>query len=274
MPTASLSQVLQKQLDNQQNPPPQTSKPPAELWQNVKPAPTCEICGDTGVYRLDLPLGHPQFGRLIRCKCKAQEDAQRQQRLSGLSERERRIRLADIDTSRPGTARMVAACHEFLARPSQIVTIYGGPGTGKTTALMAVINHSREAGKQAVYVRMFDLIAYIQAGFRDNEDDNYSRLIRYSREIEILAIDEFDKVSMTEWQQIQISALMEDRQRLAEDGQVGTLIAMNGEPANLPDWIYSRLRDGRNQIVNNTDNDVRPLFQPYLLDPRTGEFVG
>lgn len=173
---------------------------------------------------------------------------------------------------------MVSACKEFLAYPFQIVTIYGGPGNGKTMVLQAAVNQSVEAGRRAVYVTSFDLISYIRAAFNSQDkkvidEDAYSRLRRFE-EIEILAIDEFDKVRMTEWVQEQITDLIDRRYRLALEGQAGTLIAMNGDPANLPDWIYSRLRDGRNQIVNNTDNDVRRLFQPYLLDPRTGELVG
>lgn len=247
-------------------------------WQNVKPAPTCEICEDTGYYRLDLPFGHPQFGKAIRCECKAQEDAQRLQRLSGLHESERKIRLADIETSRPGTARMVNACKDFLAYPFQIVTIHGGPGNGKTMVLQAAVNQSLESGKRAIYVTSFDLISYIRAAFNPQDkkvidEDAYSRLRRFE-EIEILAIDEFDKVRMTEWVQEQITDLIDRRYRLALEGQAGTLIAMNGDPVNLPDWIYSRLRDGRNQIINNSDNDLRPLFQSCLLDPRTGEIIG
>lgn len=141
-------------------------------------------------------------------------------------------------------------------------------------ALQAVINHCLEEGKRAVYVTSFDLISYIRAAFNPQDkkvidEDAYSRLRRFE-EIDILAIDEFDKVRMTEWVQEQFTDLIDRRYRLALEGQTGTLIAMNGDPIQLPDWIYSRLSDGRNQIINNTDNDLRPL----MYHPHTGELVG
>lgn len=278
MTTAKLDQVLAnvQTRTRQQSQPPQTSKPPAVQWQSensIQTKSACDICGGDGYYRLDVPFGHLQFGKAIRCDCKAQEDAQRLQLLSGLHESERSIRLDDIDTSRPGTARMVTACKDFLAYPFQIVTIHGGPGNAKTMALQAVINHNLEAGRRAVYVTSFDLISYIRAAFNQEkkviDEDSYSRLRRFE-EIEILAIDELDKVRMTEWVEEQITDLIDRRYRLALDGQAGTLVAMNGDPGQLPLWIYSRLSDGRNQIINNTDNDLRPL----IYHPHTGELVG
>jgi len=41
---------------------------------------------------------------------------------------------------------------------------------------------------------------------------------------------------------------------------IGTVIAMNESPDALPQWISSRLRDGRNRIVHNADPDVREMM--------------
>lgn len=144
-------------------------------------------------------------------------------------------------------------------------------------ALLAVINHFREAGKKAVYVTMFDLISYIQDAYNNDktvkDDGAYSRLLQFAN-YEILAIDEFDKMRVTEWVLDQITKLIDQRHRLAMDEQTGTLIAMNGDPIQLPDWIYSRLSDGRNRIICNHDNDLRPHLQPLMFDPRTHELIG
>ena len=55
--------------------------------------------------------------------------------------------------------------------------------------------------------------------------------------------------------------LVDKRHRRGLDGTNGTLIAMNTSPALQSDWIASRLMDGRNQVVHNTDADLRPMLK-------------
>lgn len=220
----------------------------------------CDTCGDTGFYRMDVPFGDPQFGKLIRCACTKNSDAALLQNLSGLTDSERKISLCNINIiDRPGTALMVRACQNFIECPNGIVTFWGGSGNAKTLALQAVVNHFVTANTQAVYITAFDLISYIRSAFnkdRDVIDDNaYSRLVRFEH-VRILAIDEMDKVNATNWVQEQLTDLIDKRYRLGQDKKTGTLIAMNDNPRELPSWIYSRL--AQNLIVHNPDEDVRP----------------
>lgn len=241
----------------------------------------CKICNDTGHFRVDVEPGHPQFGKLQRCGCKALEDSQRLQRLSGLTNAERVINLEQIETyNRPGTAAMVQTCRMFISHPYGIITFWGGSGNAKTMALQSVINHFVDHNEEAIYITAFDLISYIRAAFTKNkndlvikDDDAYSRLVRFGS-VKLLAIDEFDKVRVTEWVQEQLTDLIDRRYRLANDSQSGTLIAMNDNPKELPSWMYSRL--AQNIIIHNPDNDMRPLFGEmnapvFYIDPVTGE---
>ncbi len=34
---------------------------------------TCKICGGAGFVLLDVPLGHPDFGKAVPCRCREQE---------------------------------------------------------------------------------------------------------------------------------------------------------------------------------------------------------
>jgi len=232
----------------------------------MEPRPNeCSICEGSGFYRVDVPFEDPRFGKVILCECKAQEDAARLQRKSGLTENEKSIRLEKVYIiNRRGTAEMVQACAEFLEGPNQMLTIWGSSGNAKTMALQAVVNECLAKGLQAVYVTSFDLIAYIRSAF-DHEkkviDDNAFSRLREFEEVPVLALDEFDKVRATDWVQEQLTDLIDRRYRLALDGQAGTLIAMNSNPNLQPDWIYSRLSDARNRIVYNQDNDLRPLLK-------------
>jgi DNA replication protein DnaC len=60
-----------------------SAAPPAALSGD----PACPICQGLGYYRLDLPVGHPEFGRLHICSCRqAQVSQQVRQRLFRLSQ--------------------------------------------------------------------------------------------------------------------------------------------------------------------------------------------
>lgn len=237
----------------------------------------CPICFDAGFYRLDVPVGDPRFGKIFRCECKATEDAERLQRLSGLTSQERRARLEDIDTEgRPGTASMVRACREFMLAPLAFLTLWGNTGNAKTTALQAMVNTFIDARVEAVYITAFDLLAYIKAAFNKNpgdpfNDDAYSRLMRFSS-VRVLAIDEFDKLRMTEWALEQITDLIDRRYRLGMDDNASTIIAMNSNPRDLSPWIASRLT--QYPIIHNADGDMRPLIGDLFSHPYTGEVLG
>jgi len=223
----------------------------------------CEICGDFGFFRLDVEPGHDQFGKLVRCSCKANEDAVRLQRLSGLTDAERMLRLGDIKTDgRPMTQAMVQACGDFLLSPFGFLTIHGTSGNAKSVALQASVNALVSIGVEAVYITAFDLISYIREAFNEKREikseSAYDRIVRFGT-VSFLAIDELDKINVTQWVQEQLTDLIDRRYRLGQDGRAGTMIAMNGDPQDLPMWIYSRMSQG--VIVRNDDPDLRPYLR-------------
>ena len=225
--------------------------------------PMCNDCGDVGFVRADdVEIGNPQFGKLIRCGCQAKNDLSRLQRLSGLTNMERAVRLADISAvSGTDTAFMVDAAKRFLKNPVGFLTIHGGAGNAKTAVMHGIINELVQGSVEAVYITAFDLISYIRAAFDKQREivdaTAYDRLKRLER-VRVLCLDELDKVKWSDWVEEQITDLIDARYRLGLDWEVGTVVAMNANPDTLPAWIYSRLRDGRNVVIENRDADVRP----------------
>lgn len=221
------------------------------------PVTSCS-CDGSGWYRLDVALGDPRFGKLQRCVCKQAEDAAKLQKLCGLTASERDYRLSRILPD-GDTGRMVQAASDFVQSPAGILTIWGTTGNAKTVVLMSVVNECVERGIGAVYLTGFDLVGYIRDAFK--EDESALARIRRFENVPVLCLDELDKVKWTEWVEEQITELIDRRYRLGLEGGYGTVIAMNKNPNELPTWIYSRLSDGRNKIIKNADEDMRPLMR-------------
>ena len=109
----------------------------------------------------------------------------------------------------------------------------------------------------------FALKSHLQEAFEALEgrrhESSYRRLVNFEK-VSVLALDELDKINPTKWVVEQLTDLLDARYRLAEDEAGGTLIAMNSDPAQQPEWIASRLLDGRNRVVHNADRDIRPAL--------------
>ncbi len=239
---------------------------PSVLIANVVDRqPVCDICLGDGYYRLDVPVGHPEFGKAHICPCRETSIVAGLQELSGLAPSERLKALDDIDIGAgPGTAAMVSAAREFIDSPMGILTIHGSSGNAKTDVLQGVVNAFVAQRVEAVYMTIFDLMGWIREAFNNDRsvksESAWERIKRVER-VRILCVDEFDKVSQTDWVVDQITDLVDYRHRFGLDGVVSTIIAMNQDVEVLPPWITDRLRDGRNRIVRNDDPSLRSLMR-------------
>lgn len=215
----------------------------------------CAECKDTGL------VSDPDFpGNTIKCTaCAHRRRAQYLQRLCGLTLRERLASLNDIRaTSNSDTARMVSAARRFIDAPMGFLTIYGTCGNAKTVVLQSIINACLAHDIEAIYVTFYDALQWIRAGF---SDETAQHRIEQLRTVKVLAIDELDKVKESDWVIEFRNQLIDYRYRFGLSDQCGTVFAMNGEIDLLPEWLSSRLRDGRNVVIQNNDRDMRPLLR-------------
>ncbi len=168
--------------------------------------------------------------------------------------------LDDIILRGADTQVMLAQAREFVERPSGFLTLWGGWGNGKTLILQAVVNELRAGGMTAAYVTFKDLIDWVSAGFDDVEDQGTeSQRFTYVRDAQVLAVDEVDKIRLTEYRQEFRTAFFDWRYRSAIEGDAHTLFAMNCNPMELPGDIYDRLRQF--EITCNNDPSMRPALK-------------
>lgn len=220
----------------------------------------CEVCHDSEI----VTVGDPSLNIAMPCPhCSAVRRSERMQRICGLTDDERRADLSQIVITSPhgGTARMVAAARAFIDSPRGMLTIYGSCGNAKTVVLQSIVNSMLARDTAAIYVTFYDVVSWIKASFGDSTDERAEVKVKQLIDVPVLCIDELDKVKVTDWVMELKTHLVDERYRRGLSGKCGTVMAMNSSIDALPDWMSSRVRDGRNVVVENNDRDMRPLMR-------------
>jgi hypothetical protein len=166
------------------------------------------------------------MGKLIHCpKCTNFLEH------SGLLEHEREYSVAqilDVPQSNAHVLRYVA--EELLNDPYGFVTLWGGPGRAKSFVLQAYVADVCRAGGRARYVQA----QTVQESLFEDRDANTSNYQLW-REVDVLAIDEFDALNFTnDWVRGQIEDIVDYRYRRAINGEAVTLFATQYNPSGEP----------------------------------------
>jgi DNA replication protein DnaC len=217
----------------------------------------CEICDGQGYLRKDVPIYDPKFGKMYLCP---NSDRWRQpgNARCGISIRESKqltwCEVEETDSIRPAVEAVRAA----LAQGYGWVYLHGGFGTGKTQVMKIAVAEAMRAGQTAAYVRMAEILDHLREAFQsDSKVSERSRLAWWAQ-LPVLAIDEFDRVRDTGYGEERRFVLLDRRYEQAIRQEGVTLMASNLEPANLPDYLYDRIRIGRFQVVYVSGKSFRP----------------
>jgi len=137
------------------------------------------------------------------------------------------------------------------------VFIHGSFGLGKTVLLKTAVAETLQKKINASYVRMAEILDHLRQGFSDIGTSETERLSWWSK-IPVLAIDEFDRIRLSEYAEERRFVLMDRRYELALRNEGATIIASNSAPNGLPGYLFDRIRDGRFHIVELTGKSWRP----------------
>lgn len=227
----------------------------------LMPKPKCEKCQDSGWYTVGLVTGpHGTFrSNLVRCDCRKQQDVERKERqmktFDGLTANERLRRFSHItDNYPPGVLHRLK---ESIDQYRGFITMTGAFGVGKTLILMSAVNEGRERQKLCIYTTTSDLLSYLRSTFNPESevtfDDYWEALIK----CDILCLDEMDEFSTTPWAMERFLRLIDERWRRMDE--VLTLCALNSNVRTLPGKVQSRLHDGRAEVIDMGNRDMRPF---------------
>lgn len=215
----------------------------------------CPECGGVGYVRYEVPVGHPRFGKLERCS-RAQIPVIKQSLQAG--EIDPRVGLTpdelrnlSWDLVKRGVNQADRAC-EVTRRAYMsghgTVFIYGGYGQGKSLVLKIAVATALNEGKRAAYANLAGVLDDIRTAYdeRENKMTELVRRMEWWASLDVLAIDELDKVGQTEWARERIFQLMDARYQRAVRQEALTVIAANYQSTDeLSGYLKSRIEDNR-----------------------------
>jgi len=222
-------------------------------------------CGGLGFVTLDVPPGHPDFGRAVPCSCqlvemhreRAARLARRIAEFSGMASVHAQAKTFEDFDVLDGNRKAFQAAQSFADGPAGWLVLIGGYGCGKTHLLLAIGNAllGQADPQPVVYANAPDLLDTLKATFgRNGDGDTYDERFRALRTVDVLLLDDLGAESPTPWAAQALYQLLDYRYMR----ELPTVIASNMTTAEFPDRIRSRLKDRSVvQIVGITSGDYR-----------------
>ncbi len=204
----------------------------------------CPVCKDAGWVRMEVPVGHAQFGRLIHCECRFSEQAER--------ERETLRRLSNLDGFTrhtfedfepvAGTEEAFEVARAFARDPDpehRWLYLRGGVGVGKTHLAVATALEIRERNGSVYFAVVPDLLDHLRATFDPARGVAYDDRFNAIRGAFLLVLDDLGTENTTPWAREKLYQIINHRyvERLP------TIVTSNQDHRHVDERILSRLLD-------------------------------
>jgi len=210
----------------------------------------CPICHGAGYLRRDVPPGHPDFGRIIPCKCKIQELEQKRLRELQQASNLGLLSRMTFDTFAPeghglnpqtqnNLRNAYKRALEYAQEPRGWLILKGNYGCGKTHLAAAIANYQIEHGRPVLFVVVPDLLDHLRATFAPNSVTNFDQRFEAVRSAPLLILDDLGAHSSTPWAQEKLYQILNYRY----NAQLPTVITTNCEFEELDPRLRSRITE-------------------------------
>jgi DNA replication protein DnaC len=174
--------------------------------------PNCPFCHGLGYLRRDLPIGHPDFGKLQICSCRqGQVSQQIHQRLFSISNLDNLQHLTFENFQPRGRVglgpwqadsleRAFNQAQQFSQKADGWLLLQGGFGCGKTHLAAAIANFTVGMGVPTLFITVPDLLDALRFAY-DNPESTFEQRFEEIRNAPLLIMDDFGTQNATSWAQ-------------------------------------------------------------------------
>lgn len=229
---------------------PEAPDPPAS--EELPGKKDCPHCGGLGYLRLDLPVGHPNFGKLQPCVCRQNElSKQVRDKLYSMSNLEELSHLTfeNFDPAgRKGISLVESAsleeaysqACEFARKLDGWLLLQGGYGCGKTHLAAAIANQVVALGVPTLFITVPDLLDWLRFAYNDPEV-TFEQRFDQVRQAQFLVLDDFGTQNATAWAQEKLFQILNYRYI----NNLPLVVTTNLPLDEIEGRIRSRLQDTR-----------------------------
>ena len=212
--------------------------------------PNCPHCRGLGYLRVDIPLGHPDFGKLQICTCRQGRVSQQVHRrlfaLSNLDE----LRNLTFENFQPhgriglgphqvdSLERAYNHARQFAQTLNGWLFIEGPYGCGKTHLAAAIANFAVGLGVSTLFLTVPDLLDALRFAYSDPEA-TFEERFEEIRRSPLLVLDDFGTQNATAWAQEKLFQILNYRYI----NRLPTVVTTNLELGQIEGRIRSRLED-------------------------------
>lgn len=208
------------------------------------------ICGEMGVIKYDLPLDHPDFGKLFRCPNNppSQDNAWRD-RLRSMGNlgayADKTFANFEFDLMELMPSEQASLEHayntalRFGEHPQGWILLEGQYGCGKTHLAAAIANYRIDQGDTVLFITVPDLLDHLRSAYGPTSEIGYDETFERIRNAPLLVLDDLGVENPSPWAQEKMFQLLNHRyvKRLP------TIITTNVDIDTLDPRIRSRMLD-------------------------------
>lgn len=210
----------------------------------------CPYCHGLGYLRRDLPINHPDFGRLQICSCRHGQVAQQiHQRLFAISNLDNLHHLTFENFQSRGRVglgpwqadsleRAFNQAQQFSQKAEGWLLLQGGFGCGKTHLAAAIANFTVGIGVPTLFITVPDLLDALRFTY-DNPESTFEQRFEEIRTAPLLIMDDFGTQNATAWAQEKLFQILNYRYI----NQLPLVVTTNLLLEQIEGRIRSRLED-------------------------------
>ena len=218
----------------------------------------CPICKGKGWVSRPVPVGHPDFGKALPCRCQESEAQDKRTsillRYSNLGALNRisfdstapEGRLPDPD-SRKLFRTALESARGFAEDPQGWLVFTGPGGSGKTHLAAAIGNRCIERGRTVFFMFVPDFLDHLRGAYSPDSTVSYDELFQQVRNAPVLVLDDLGSHSSTPWAQEKLFQVFNHR----FNALLPTVITVRGPLQRLEEGIRTRIEAEGTSIVHS-----------------------